>query len=113
MRHGQDGVAADIAVVLFGHPGLVTAVWRAEQQEEIGAQLGAEPGVAGRGPGQPGRVVGDEIILAARAPRWPVKEGTRGGGARRRNVDDLIAVPGHLEPASVSYLADDRRLHVP
>ncbi len=113
MRHGEDGVAADIAVVLLGHPGLVTAVRRAEQQAAGRRAARRRTRVASRGPGQPGRIVGDELILALGAPRRPVVEGALGGGAGRRNVDDLITVPGHLEPTRVSHLADHRRLHVP
>ena len=108
LGHGQDGVAAHVAVVLLGHPGLVREAGRAKQGQQRGAQA-AGPGRAR----QRGGVGGGQLVLPAGPGQRAGVHGPLVRGGAGRDVDDRIALPGHLEPTGAGHLTDDRGLHAP
>ena len=91
LRHGEHGVTPHVPVVLLGDPGFVGQARRGEQGHQRGAQLSA-----GEGRGSARRVAGRQLVLIGRARRRAPVHRAIVGRAARRDVDDLLAVPGHL-----------------
>ena len=101
----QRRVAEHVLVVLVGDPGLVCEVRRAEQGEQVGAQVGA----AGETVGGVGlqrvdpRGVGDGAVVHRSVD----------GDRARLDVDDLLAAPVDDQAAGVGDLAENARLDIP
>ena len=106
---GEHGVAADVAVVLLGDPGLVGAVRAADDGEPVRLELRA--GVVGRG--SRAGVVGLQGVEVGRAGHRPLVDRALVGDGARRDVDDPLAVPVDGEPVAVGDLTDDGGEHVP
>src|SRR6185312_12564605 len=109
---GQGGVAADVAVVLVGDPGLVAQVRGGDQFQHGGLQLLAQRGQVDRGGGGLERV-GLQGVLPVRAGVRTVVDRAVVGDGARVHVDDDLAVPGDDQPAGVGDLAEPGVLHGP
>ena len=105
---GQDGVAADVAVVLLGDERTAAQVRTAQQRKQSRTQF-----VTGRGPWQFRGRVGVQRVLAVGALHRPFVHRALVRDGARWHVDDGLTVPGDHEPVAVGDLTDDGGQHLP
>ena len=111
VRHGQGGVALNVAVVLVGDPGLGAHVrGRHERLDCLAQLLAARAGVVGS---RTGEVVSLNVVLPLGA-----SVGTLVGGAvvcdgAGVNIHDDLAVPLDDQAAGVGHLTEEGVLHTP
>src|SRR5690606_27170337 len=108
LRLREDGVAADVAVVLVGDPGLVGDVGVCHDLQQRCAHA-----LGGVVPVEVLRTIGGRRVEVGRTLVGTVVDGALVRDRLRVDVDDDLVVPGDDQPVAVGDLADDRGQYVP